>query len=116
MDVHPASIGVDIANLEMESFLESQAEFVDSPEVGGPFQGRASVDDVMDLRSGEHDRELLIVLDADIAECWPVSRADLGVEEFQTAPSDAQRPASEASISFEMHQKGAELFFGDDIG
>ena len=95
MHVHEHPLAVDVADLQVQPFLESQAERVDRPEVG-PVVGRADgVDESSHLVDREHVGERLRPGDAEPLERRPVAGRGVGVEELDAAVGDLQRRGGE---------------------
>jgi hypothetical protein len=53
VDMHESPSRVDITDLQVQSFVESQAHRVHGPEVDGDMLGGAGVDDGVNLRDGD---------------------------------------------------------------
>ena len=97
MDVDHHPCAVDVADLEVQPFLEPQAQRVDRPEIG-PVVGRADGgDEPPHLIDREDVGESLLLADAEPLEGRPVAGRGVGIEELDAAVGDA-RATPEANL------------------
>ena len=88
MDMNKHPFGVDIGNLEMECFLESESERIDGgkeAQHGGLFD---EFQKDLNFADSENGRQLEFRLDLELFKSRPIARTGFGEEEFQGAVSD----------------------------
>ena len=100
MDDHPRA--VDVADLEIQTFLETQPQRVDGPEVGFVVRSTHGVDETTNFRDAQDIRQGLGSGKADVPESLPVARDGVGVEEDDAAGSDLQRTGKVLSLVLEV--------------
>jgi hypothetical protein len=81
-----------VADLEIQRFLEPQAERVDGPEEGLVVRGAHGVDEAAHLVDTEDVRQGLGPGDGEGLEGGPVARDGMGEEEEDAAGGGLQRP------------------------
>ena len=102
MHVNHHALGIEITNLQVESFLQSQAQRIDGPEVSRVAMLRDGPDQPMHFVDGQHCGEGLLFGAAQILEHVPLAWFGDGIEELDAAVRDAQRTVS-------VHSRGEAL-------
>ena len=75
MDMHGSASRINVADLQVESFVQPQPERIQSPEKHGHAFGRAGIDNGMHLFDGDHFRQRPGALHLELFERDPVARA-----------------------------------------
>jgi len=104
MDMNKHPFGVDIGNLEMECFLESESERIDGGEEaqhGGLFD---EFQKDLNFVDSENGRQLEFLLDLEFFESWPIARAGFRKEEFQGAVSDVDGAVAPLSLVLDVEE------------
>ena len=81
MDMDHAASAIDITDLQVESFLHSQPQRIDGPEIDRHPLGVGRLDDLQHLLSRDDLWQRLNVLKLHLLEGLPVAFAGSGVEE-----------------------------------
>ena len=115
MNVNQSSRGVDVTDLQVQSFAEPQAHRIDRPEENSHPLRRAGIDDAVHLWDGDYFRERLGVEDFQMVECRPVASAGGPIEELEGRKCDAKRTFGVVFLVLEVHKIAAELVFADLI-
>ena len=114
--VHQHPLAIDVADLQMQPFLEPKSQRVDRPEIG-PVVGRADGrDEPPHLIDREHVGEPLLVADAEPLECRPVAGRGVGVEELDAAVGDHERRGGELAVVLEVEEVVADLLLAEPVG
>jgi len=116
MDVNQSSLGIDITDLQVKSFVKSESHRVDGPKEGPHPQRGGGVDDGVDLFDREHFGQGIAILQFEHREDVPVTLAGDAEEELDAREGDAERTVSELSFVFEMQEEASDLGLGDLIG
>ena len=91
--------------MQIECFLQPQAEGVHRPEEHGHALRPAAVNDLMDLLNGQHFRQRLNVLNLHLCQCLPLAPTGPGVEEFHAGERDSQRATGELLVVLQMQEE-----------
>ena len=89
MDDHPRA--VDVADLQIQTFLETQPQRVDGPEEGLVVWRAHGVDQAPHFGDAQDVGQALGPGDVEVLEGEPVARDGMGVEEDDAAGGDLQR-------------------------
>ena len=104
MDVHGHSSRVNVTDLEIESFFQSQSQRVERPKQCGVVVAIRGSDQSMDFADRHHGRQSFLLWDFDLFQYVPIARASRTVEELQCTVSHFQRAGSELAIVDQMQQ------------
>ncbi len=116
MDVDQSTSGVDVADLQMKSFVEPEPQGVDGPEEGLHPEGCGGIDDGMNLVDGQHFGERVNVLQLEHGEDLPVPFASDGVEELDAGKGDSKGAVGEQVIVLEVQEELSDLGLSDQVG
>ncbi len=116
MNMHEPTGGINVTDLEMQGFVESESHRIDGPkEHEHPLCGGGR-DETVYLVDGQHLGQGVDVLQFQHPEDFPVSFAGDGEEEFDTRECNAERSVSKSSLVFEMEEELANVGLGDLVG
>ena len=115
MDMDDHTLGVNIGNLKVEGFVESETQAIDGGEVDLVVKGSGRFKELPDFLKAEDSGEAVFGLGADEREGMPVAFEDMLVEEFDTTVADAHGSGGEAVNVFAVQEVGLKLGFGDQI-
>ena len=116
MHMHKHPLRVDVADLQMQAFLKSQAERIDCPEKSPEVWLAHGVDELSYLIDGQHVWESSCPGDSDLLESFPVARYGVVVEEFEAARGNLQCAGREFFAILEVEQIFADLALGELVG
>ena len=116
MHVYHHAFRVNVADVQIQCFLQPQAEGVHRPEEDRHPLRPAAVDDLMNLLDGQHFRQRLDVLNLHLRQRLPFAPTGARVEEFHTGERDAQRATGERLVVLQMQKELSQLVFADLIG
>ncbi len=111
MDHHPLT--VDIADLQVDRFTDSQTERVGDPDETLHAKRSASVDHLKDLSLGNHFGQCAGIVDLGLIKDFPFSRTGGAVEELDPREGDALGSRGDFLIDDLMQQVGSHVIFGD---
>ncbi len=111
MDVDHHSLAVEITDLQVDRFADSQAEGVSRPDEGFQSERLASVDDLEDLRLGDHFGQRLDVVELGLIEHVPISGASRAIEELDPAQQHRLRARRNVLVNDLMQQELANIGF-----
>lgn len=115
MDVNHHSIGLDILNLEIESFLQPESQRVDDGEEaqhGGFFD---QLEERMNFTDGDDDRDFELASRSYELESGPISRARKGEELLKGLLSDVDSASRPVPIIFNEEEIISQVVFGSGI-
>ena len=96
VDMDHLALAIDVGDLQMLSFLQSQTAGVDGGEEGAVVRCADAAEDGAHLFEGQHGGQAPLALCADQIECMPIALQDMEEEEADTAIADPHgvgRPA-----------------------
>ena len=99
MHVDDHSLAVDVADLQIQTFLEPQPQRVDGPEERLVVRRAHGVDEAAHFGDAQDVRQALGSGDAEVLEGGPVAGDGMGVEEDEAAGGDLQRAGGNAARS-----------------
>ena len=88
--VNQSTGSINVPDLQMQTFFESQSHGVHGPQVDSDSLDLAGGDDLMDLRDRQHLRKRLGVGNLDLPQGRPVSLASVQIEESDAIKGDSQ--------------------------
>ena len=116
MHVNQHPLAIDVADLQVQPFLEPKSQRVDRPEVGTVVVRADGVDETPHLIDREHVGESLLLADAEPLECRPVAGRGVGIEELDAAVGDPERPGGELLVVLEVEEVVADLMLAEPVG
>jgi hypothetical protein len=116
MDVDQSTLGINVADSQVEPFTQPQPQGVNGPKEGSHALGCGSIDDGVHLVDGQHFGEGVDVLQLEHREDVPVAFASDAIEELNARERDTQGAVGEVSFVFQMQEELSDLSFGDFIG
>ena len=116
MNVDHHAFRVDVADLQIASFLQPQSQGVHGPEEHGHAWSRTLADDLVNLINGQNFRQRFDVFDSHLCQRLPLAFAGASVEKLHAAIGDSQRSAGELLVVLQVQEEFAKLIFGDLIG
>ena len=116
VNMHHHAFRVNISDVQIQRFLQPQAEGVHRPEEDRHPLRPATVDDLMHLLDRQHFRQRLHVLNLHLRQRLPLAATCARVEEFHAGERDAQRAAGELLVILQMQKELSQLIFADLIG
>lgn len=114
VDEHPA--GVEVADLEMQGFLQAEAERIAGPEEALQDRFADGGDQLIDFGDREDGGKFSLLADAEVFESGPVTRAGARVEELESGVGDLQGVGSPLLIILDVQQVVAQFVLGGQIG
>lgn len=116
MNVHHHSLRIDVGDLQVPSFVESQSKGIGGPEVGGDSRDVGRGDDLMNLIDGQNLGQGFDVLQLHGGEGFPRPFAGSGVEELDSGESDSHGTVRELFFILDEQEVFSQLSFRDPIG
>ncbi len=109
MNVDHHSLTVEITNLQIDRFSDSQSEGVGRPDEGLHSPGLAGVDDLEDLGLGDHFGQGLGVVEPGLIEHVPLARASRAIKELDPTEQDALGSRGNLFVNDLVKQKRAKF-------
>lgn len=116
VDVNQHAFGIDISDLQVESFLESQAHAVDGSEEAEHGRFFDELQERVDFTRGDDGGQFQLGFDACELEHGPIFRASDAKEAFQDLLSDVDRAGSPLLVLNDVKQVLSELIFSRKFG
>ena len=113
MHVNHHAFRVNISDVQIESFFQSQAEGVHRPEKSGHALRLAAVNDLMDLLDGQHFRQRLDVLNLHLSQRLPFTPTRARVEKLHAGERHSQRATGELLVILQVQEEFSQLIFRD---
>ena len=116
-DVQEHALGVDVADLEVQTLAQAQAAGVDGDQGDPVIEGRDSGEDATDLGGGQDDRELELGVGADELDLrGPGTVEGLLPEQLDGADGLGGTGAGEAPFGLEVEEVLAQFLGADALG
>lgn len=117
MDVEETAFGVDVVDLQAQSFAQAQAAGVDGQEGDAMIQGGDGRENAAHLGGGEHDGQLEVGVGADQFQFMgPEALKGFFPEELEGTDGLGGGLAGDLFFGLEEEAVLAELFGGDQVG
>jgi hypothetical protein len=110
------ALAVNIGDLQVQGFMEPEAQAIDGGEVDLIMQGGSRLEDTSDFFNTEDGGETVGGLCAQERQRGPVAFEDVLIEEADAAVADAHRGWGEAIDIFAVQSVSLELLFRDAVG
>lgn len=115
VNVDHHSRAVDVADLQIQCFMETQSAGVDSGEIGVILEGSHPFEDVENLLLAQDGRKPMLNLCAEYPEDMPVTLDDMPVKETYPAIADAHSVGSPLIDILPVKEIEFKLVFRDQI-
>jgi len=116
VDMALEALAVNIDDLEVQGFMEPEAQAIDGGEVDLIMQGGSRLEDTSDFCNTEHRREMVGGLRAEERQRGPVTLQDVLREEADAAVADTHGRGGEAVDILAVEEVRLEFLFGDAVG
>ena len=83
MNMDQSAIRIDVTDLQVQSFAQSQSHRIDGPEVNRHALTRTSVNDLVNLLGRDDFRQGLGTFDFQLMQCVPVARTGDAKKELE---------------------------------
>ena len=111
---HPRSI--DVRDLQVECFLQTEPQRIDGPEEALHDRLADRRDELIDFGDGQDGGKFGLFGDSQLAERRPLSRTRMGVEELEPRVRDLQRIGFPLLIVLDEQQIASQIAFGGGTG
>jgi hypothetical protein len=111
--VNEHAAAVNVTQLQDESFLEPQAQRVNGPEEGSAVRSPDGVEEPVHLVDALDVGQRLVLWDAKLQECGPLSRHGVRVEELDAAVGDLESAGRERAVVLQVQEVVTDLRLGE---
>jgi hypothetical protein len=116
MNVNHHPLGVQVADLQVEPFFESQPECVGGPKEGGIVMLVGGGDYLLNFANGQHVGQRFLFGHTQFLKDIPISGTSDAIEKLQGAVGDFERPGRKLTIVDKVKQIVTDLLLGELIG
>jgi hypothetical protein len=116
VDMDLEARAIDVGDLEEKSFVEPEAQAVDSREVDLVVQGGGGGEEALDLLHTEDGGEPVGGLWAQECQRGPIAFEDVLIKKADAAVAEAHRSWRQAIDVFAVQEITLEILFGDAVG
>ncbi len=116
MNVDHLALGVDVADLQVQSFAQTQAQRIDGPEEDSQALGVGGQDDLANLFSCDYFGQRIFVLEFEHRQDVPAAWAGDAIKELDAGERDAECSVGGFLLVAEVEKVAPQFCFRDLVG